>query len=110
MWQVIGVLLLAGIVVAAIQALWPVALVAGIGYLVYRLIRHILKERYFAGEERSYSAVHRPVLGHTWRRSTTPAVTSTGVTATWPLISLRTFTTARCRSFATPASTRSSTS
>ena len=51
MWQVIGVLLLAGIVVAAIQALWPVALVAGIGYLVYRLIRHILKERYFAGEE-----------------------------------------------------------
>ncbi|WP_254923148.1 HNH endonuclease [Rhodococcus sp. OK302] len=37
--------------VAAIQALWPVALVAGIGYLLYRLIRHILKERYFASEE-----------------------------------------------------------
>ncbi|WP_242676656.1 HNH endonuclease signature motif containing protein [Rhodococcus sp. ABRD24] len=51
MWKVIGILLLVGIVVAAIQAVWPVALVAGIGYLLYRLIRHTLKERYFASDE-----------------------------------------------------------
>lgn len=51
MWQVIGVLILVGIVIAAIQALWPVALLTGVGYLLYRLIRHIRKERYFASEE-----------------------------------------------------------
>lgn len=51
MWRVIGVLFLLGIVVAAIQVLWPVALVAGIGYLLYRLVRHIRKEHYFASEE-----------------------------------------------------------
>ena len=72
MWQVIGVLVLVGIVVAAIKALWPVALVAGIGYLLYRLIRHILKERYFASEGflahkaeiASVAAEHNEIAGY----------------------------------------------
>ncbi|MFF0817772.1 hypothetical protein ACFYVR_21800 [Rhodococcus sp. NPDC003318] len=45
------VLALYAVALASMKALGLVVLVAGISYLLYRLVRHIPKERYFASEE-----------------------------------------------------------
>ncbi|ORL83657.1 HNH nuclease [Prescottella equi] len=54
------------------QALWPVALIVGVGYLLYRIVRYILKERYFASEQflahkatiASLVAEHNEIVGY----------------------------------------------
>lgn len=51
-WIVASVVLaLYAFALASMKALGLVVLVAGISYLLYRLVRHTLKERYFASEE-----------------------------------------------------------
>lgn len=47
MWQAVGVLILIGLVLR----LWPVAVAVGLAYVIFRVIRHILKARYFASDE-----------------------------------------------------------
>lgn len=53
--QLIGLLLLVGLVIMIVQAVWKVVLVVGAialaAWTLYRVGRYVLKERYFASEE-----------------------------------------------------------